>query len=368
ESLLNELQAGLNGLDLNENGAIDVLNGEGGLNSIGPLVLNWYSGSFFPDHVRLLGAGQVGTAQFYPVDGIPTAGLELSLYPVNDPAGSGLTYVLLLGNSDGTTVEERFLNLGPIGVEDFGIEARFEQDVPLYGRYDQILIALVPEAESSTILEPSIVIFEAFFDGNAQATLRNVLNGSGEEVASLLQRSVIEAALVLQHSGLMFDSLAAGDLAGGRLHAEHVINISVGDADSRSGDLDGDGIPQNPSADGTGSIVYTDQIATAIDEYAGTSAVTDRSEQVATITMPRTLDHILISQNEIIDLAIKVLSSDSAEEALQHAELALATNDLIFEGIDFDESGVIDPLRGESGMNQIGILIHKLTEIGVTQK
>ncbi|MFO7632531.1 MAG: hypothetical protein R6W76_08335, partial [Caldilinea sp.] len=96
-------------------------------------------------------------------------------------------------------------------------------------------------------------VFAAALPAEALALIREVVaraestpNKTGYGVG-LVQ----EARMMLTHANLARSSAAAGQLAGARVHTEHVLNILYGKDDSRHRDYNGDGKVENPG-DGFG--------------------------------------------------------------------------------------------------------------------
>ena len=104
------------------------------------------------------------------------------------------------------------------------------------------------------------------------AHIRHVMSGWGPspDGLGLGQGAVTQAGVALAHANLAKTAADAGDLAGAKQHAEHIVNIIEGSEGTNFGDLDGDGATQNPG-DGFGLIPYAD----GASSHAGFAAGTD---------------------------------------------------------------------------------------------
>jgi plastocyanin/uncharacterized membrane protein YozB (DUF420 family) len=65
------------------------------------------------------------------------------------------------------------------------------------------------------------------------------------------------------HSDEMAASIGRGELTTAKRHAEHVVNLVVGKYSADYGDLDGDGVIEDPG-DGTGAVVYLERLRAAL--------------------------------------------------------------------------------------------------------
>ncbi len=229
---------------------------------------------------------------------------------------------------------------------DISITVESQENLPAI--YDRAFITLEPDGQSDGPSgEP---LFLAFRPPASLDVIPLLLATAPDTPAGkgYLPGAEEQARLAADHGGFMSDALAAGNLAEAQQHAEHVINILAGQDNSAFGDLNGDGQAQNPG-DGFGVILYLERAM----EQARLAAAAERAgEQVkghaeATINAG---DNALAFIDEAIQVAGRVLASDSVSEA-QLSELAL-NNALaaILDGRDADGDGLISPSPGEGGI------------------
>jgi plastocyanin len=154
--------------------------------------------------------------------------------------------------------------------------------------------------------------------------------------------------LAVQHTGFMRDQLGAGNLAEAQRHAEHVVNILDGEAGPTFGDLDGDGLAQNPG-DGVGVRGYAEGAKKHTQFAADTGDASFEVRLHAGHTIV-SLDNMLNWLDEAIRQAVRVISSDTAEEAAPAGEELSRVVDLMVNGQDLNGDGVVAPVEGEGGL------------------
>lgn len=162
--------------------------------------------------------------------------------------------------------------------------------------------------------------------------------------ASLLESSLIEARIALQHAGLAANALSIGGL---HTHAEHTINILRGTND----DLDNSGSGSNPGR-GVGVYALFDKIdetlAAAANAPDATAAVQAQLELIGVcVTNARTW------ADRVIEIELALIRAESMDglEAWRTESTEVAT--AVMQGIDLNENGQVEPFEGECGLEQI---------------
>jgi len=154
-----------------------------------------------------------------------------------------------------------------------------------------------------------------------------------------------QSQVMIDHVDLLLRSLAAGDLGEARRHAEHTVNIIVGSADGRFGDLDGSGVAENPGDD-VGVLGHLDRIAELVEAIP-----VDSDVQLLHLTRwNQAVSGIRDSAEQVVDRVVRVLSSDSTVEAQPFGVEAFASGIFVLDGADGDGNGVIDLFAGELGV------------------
>jgi plastocyanin len=73
------------------------------------------------------------------------------------------------------------------------------------------------------------------------------------------------------HAAEMSEAVSRGNLATAKRHAEHLVNLIVGKGSADYGDVDGDGVVEDPG-DGTGAVVYLERVRASAGQNAGSAA------------------------------------------------------------------------------------------------
>jgi hypothetical protein len=174
-----------------------------------------------------------------------------------------------------------------------------------------------------------------------------VLRAPETPLHSLLDGLETEVALGRDHLGFSRAGLAAGNLGGGQNHAEHAVNILVGNADPRFGDKNGDGQVQNPG-DGTGVLGY---LATLREKTVAAGEVDPTSTELALHVgfLEAVTQNSLLRTDGIVRLLERAFVQDSTEGALTLVDQAIALYDELLNGFDLNGNGAVEPIQGEGG-------------------
>ncbi len=208
-------------------------------------------------------------------------------------------------------------------------------------------IRLTP-LDADTATPTGDILFAGTLNGANQAALTTWLFGENPSLPNLLT----QAGLAEQHTQLMQESLANDDLDGARQHAEHVINIMEGADGNNFGDLDNDGRVENPG-DGVGVQRYlVDTSNRILDE-----------QQYETALLARTFDNQQVQMETAINQALKLLVTDSVEEAQPFADEQIRAVTALLDGADLDENGVVDAFSAEAGLLNMNPAIWQLATI-----
>ena len=152
--------------------------------------------------------------------------------------------------------------------------------------------------------------------------------------------------------------LAAGDLALAKRHAEHVVNILAGAESAAFGDLDGNGLPENPG-DGVGVAGYLAQIEELAASFAQDESHRQASQNAAAI-IQGTTSQLQTQIATAITLAQEILAAPDIGAAQPVAQNLQETLALVANGHDLDGNGVIDPLLAEgslSAIRELGLML-----------
>jgi hypothetical protein len=162
-----------------------------------------------------------------------------------------------------------------------------------------------------------------------------------------------QAQILFTHAGFAKQAADGGNLAGAKLHVEHVLNTLFGSADPRYGDYDGIGGPENPG-DGYGVLRYSRSLSQTLQLAADSADATDnmRTRVAEVQTTLRNIGDPSVDSPWVASLfahAQEVLNAGSAAAAQTPANQMLSFADRLYNGTDLNDNGVIDPLPNEGG-------------------
>lgn len=156
-----------------------------------------------------------------------------------------------------------------------------------------------------------------------------------------------QVKLAQLHFNLALNEVKKENLAGARLHAEHIVNIIEGSKGPNYGDLDGNGRVENPG-DGLGVLVYVARAA----QHANLMRTPLPNDPVVQLHTR----HIIDSSDNVTAWATE--ARDEALKALKRTDITLLAFDMQFglreitralEGFDANGNRVVEPIPGEGG-------------------
>jgi eukaryotic-like serine/threonine-protein kinase len=258
------------------------------------------------------------------------------------PSVSGTQYALWLDRDGQPLFLGSFQSAG-------GVSFAGDAQENLLGAYAAAFITV--ESDDHTGGSPGgQIVFRGAAPDGPLAHIRALVAGAPETPGrqAYLVGAEEETRLALEHAGFMNDALAAGSLSMARQHAEHIVNILDGRDGDFFGDLDRNGLAENPG-DGFGVRSY---LLGAVEAIQAASESEDANTQV-TLHAPHTLtatENALLWLDEVISLASRLLAADSVSEARTSGEAVFATLEVMLNGLDANNDGVVDLAPGESGL------------------
>ena len=281
--------------------------------------------SLSPSPTTLPGAVRVGTALL----GDRSVALAFDL---SQPPSSGTDLFAWLTDSTGTN---QALLLGPVPDVEGGPPTEYDQTdgTLLLTQYDTILISLEPGG-SAPGLAPGEALYLGSLSPETYALLRTLttVRRQGPMTSRLLEGLQAQTVQFDSHLGLMVISLQGGDLTGGKLHAEHVINITEGAASPEYGDWDGDSRAQNPGDD-FGLLPYLSLTRDFIESLGQATGFSITAAEGIRPTLDQ-LDQLIAWAQDARDVAERVAEADTLEE-VQELNLLITVEDLRLKpGVD----------------------------------
>jgi hypothetical protein len=171
-----------------------------------------------------------------------------------------------------------------------------------------------------------------------------------------------EQSVVLQtHGGLLDEAAKANDYPGMRLHAEHVINIAVGQNNPQYGDLDGNGQTENPG-DGFGVAEYGNGLISLLDQVLESPESSERRLELAR-NMRQCVVNARNYATDSVGLAQAVLEAPDPASALVNTDQIFQYTTAAHDGFDQNGNGEIEFVPLECGADQAYELCKPLTAI-----
>ncbi len=211
-----------------------------------------------------------------------------------------------------TEPEGDLLSLGIVELANERVEVEFTDPdgAILITQYSGFALSLEP-ANDPDPQTPDTLIYVGEVLPETVARARLLFSKTRE---STLQAAVLgslgrEANTYDSHRQLAIDALVANNLSGGKQHAEHTINLLVGEQSPDFADWDGNGRIENPG-DGVGVINYLLLLDEAI---AGATGVPEPA-------IDSQINELLLVAADAEDAAKRISASDTVEEARSHIE------------------------------------------------
>ena len=283
-----------------------------------------------------------GIVRFRDGEGGPSSDFQMLMDGIAPPS-AGTHYVLWL-------VDDSFniLNLGQFEVSDGNAQHTGSTDQNLLAAYNGAFISIEQDGVSDGEIGP--ISFEGLIPAGAFLHIRHIATGfpANPGGKGFLIGAQDEMDIAIEHSGLLQDALAAGDIDEAHRHAEHIVNILDGEAGVTFGDLDGDGTAQNPG-DGVGVRGHLE------GAKQHTNLATDAEDATAEIELHA--GHVLVSSDNalariqnVIEQALRVIASDSTAEAQGAADEIATLLDGAMNGVDANGDGNVAPIVDEGGI------------------
>ncbi len=318
------------GEDLNDNGEIEPITGEGGAQTA------WRYTQYAADFLTADGTGYVRYRDSTSATSNDSLQVKLTGLP---PLNGGEQYWVYLATAAGDYFMAGAVD-GSGGVIDTTLPTAGRN---LAGAYSSAFVT-VGQKIATDILPPLMLGYLCTVMDSADTTPGKV--GYGVGLAD-------QAKILADHAGFARDAANAGNRTEARRHAEHVLNILYGANDPRYGDQDNDGVPTNPG-DGFGLLSYRQQMASTL---ALAAAATDATANVRTrvaqveVALNNIGDDTMSSSwtAPLIERAEALLAAGNIGDVQTFAGQVAALGDRIYRGEEINDNGTIEPIIGEGG-------------------
>lgn len=258
-------------------------------------------------------------------------------------------------------------HLGPLRFDGAGFV--LEKTAPQYplADFDQIVITNVESDLASESTDQ--ILGQAVYAGQYAPAVTTLLHKSyvtdAVATSGLLPVALRQLELAIIHTSFMRTGIEQQDLAEAHRHAEHVVNILLGEGGEYFGDLDKDGLPQNPG-DGVGVLTYVARLESEI-EQALRQAGGRPEERFYAELVHASLTNGLTLLDLSIQKALQIFAADTADEAEPfQRELAILLREAL-KGSDLDGNGTVDPVLHEGGLAALHSYIALLGELALVE-
>lgn len=296
-----------------------------------------------PEQVVGEGLPPVGTLRFADNETVRAGDFILQMDGVSSPP-TGSHYELWL--TDGNSAKVLKL-VAPLIVNNGRVNFEGSTDQNLLANYSRIIVSLEPDDGPDPGMSDKIafagMLPEEFLVHMRQVTFEDPANRKG-----FLPGAEEQLLIAIDHAGFAQEALAANDLNQARRHAEHVVNILEGKNGPHYGDLDGDGLAQNPG-DGFGVLPYLEGAMEQVQLAAEIAPATAGMQQAAG-RLRNTGDNHLNLLNAALEKALQIFAADTVTEAQPFADKLAELLNQVQNGTDLDGNGTIDPTKNEGGM------------------
>jgi formylglycine-generating enzyme required for sulfatase activity len=259
-------------------------------------------------------APSIGRLRFANNDSAATGSFVFQINSLPPPPTDS-QYELWLQSEQG-----ELLNLGALPAGTGRISFTEDTEQPLLARYSAALLSLEPTQDDDPGISTQIVLSgslpAALLTPIRQLYFAGALNNKG-----LLAGAAEQVEIAANHAVFMQEALTQDDMAQARRHAEHIVNILVGENGLLYSDWDRDGQLQNPG-DGHGLLVYLEEVqsylSTVADSLAGAANASQLRAQIRRITTSTNRGHE--QATSATEKALQIFAADTSDEAKTFAD------------------------------------------------
>lgn len=272
--------------------------------------------------------------------------------------GQGRVYVVWLGS----TLDERALNIGRIAIDatgEGGLSYIDPDGAFLPALYDRVRVTAENLSDEGAATPRGALVYEGTLLP-AVSTLMSelfVASKAGFGGRGLLDSAIREARFAQQHAGL---ASGARNAVGMRLHAEHTLQILNGG----NTDYDGDGRVSNPGT-GIGLYTFLDTIEDLLLALADEDGV-EESALGESDNMRVCLDNVRRWADAIVALELEIVVAETMDAVRPQLAESTRLADILVDGVDANENGLIEIFEGECGLLQSGAAALLIASINLT--
>jgi len=222
----------------------------------------------------------------------------------------------------------------------------------LLAPYDQVVITAEKAPASKSGPSPTIVISGEIPQQAGSHLLRLlVMAPDSPGGIGLIDALGFHGAAMFGHAREIESAWRRGNLASMKRHAEHAVNLVEGTSGKNFGDLNRDGVVQDPG-DGPGLLTYakwvSEQTRLAADSPDATSAMKAHAPHIITM-----VDNVNKWASRVRDDALAVINATNSQTIEAQVTEAVALSARTVAGFDDNGDGEVSPAPDEGGMRQV---------------
>ena len=264
---------------------------------------------------------------------------RLALGPVKLPP-AGAHYELWLRHDNVPP-----LNLGILPVEQGEISVTGRHQENLLANYTQAVVTLERDDDPATMA--STVLFASQWPASFATALRQLLVDNGVTQQGFLTGAATQSQLAFAQSAALQAALAKADLAAAQGEAEGILNILEGAQSAMAGD--GFGIRPYLAATHE-QLLLVSQITATAELAINTHYAVDLVQALQPVA-----ETAAVQARQLVT-ATSVAAAQPLADELQRLLASL------FKGVDQDGNGLIEPARGEGGIQAAETLVRALAQ------
>jgi eukaryotic-like serine/threonine-protein kinase len=227
--------------------------------------------------------------------------------------------------------------------------------------YERVVITLDPD-DTPNAQPGDTVVYEGAIPTGQDRLVAQLLGTTAQ--AGPLFSADEQTTVAEQHLQFARESYAAGDLAMAQRHMEHVVNILDGADGAFFGDLNFDGVAENPG-DNIGTRGHLLRVVDQVTALQESGDLGEGNRRFYSDQLMRAAALTKLTIEATMDRAKKVTSSDTLAEASTFIEETGILLGQVRSGRDSDGNGVADLLQGEGGLVGVAALAVAVDEVDI---
>ncbi|MEW5870667.1 MAG: serine/threonine-protein kinase [Chloroflexota bacterium] len=219
--------------------------------------------------------------------------------------------------------------------------------VNLYQAFDQLALSL--ESNKAVPQSPTRLLLSGTLSPQAGGLLVQLTAAD----QGALSKAQGQADIAAEHMQYLLAAIQSNNLPLAKRHTEHIVNTLEGQDGEHYGDVNGDGNAQDPG-DRVGVLGYLKRVHEEASALQNESLSPEQTAYLQQLLAVEQNSEQLIA--DCYEAAMKIIASDTAEEAQNNALIFQELVQALQTGRDLDGNGAIDTLTGEGGLQALANL------------